>query len=457
MTNLRHFDHIYFLGIGGIGMSAIARYFNTIGKKVSGYDRTETELTKKLVHEGMTIQYLDDVNQVPHDVDLVIYTPAVPKDNAIYNHLIHSGLPMMKRAQALGLISAGSKAICIAGTHGKTTTSTWTTHVLKTGGLPISAFLGGVSVDYNSNNIIGNGDIVVLEADEYDRSFLHLSPWIASVSSMDADHLDIYGDADNMVDGFRQFIGLIAQNGYLIIKKDLLANLNQEDIASLQQKNIQILDYGNESASISITNVRVIDSSFIFDYNGLGHRLEDIVSSMPGWHNIENASVAITCGLICNVEEASIRKAVGNFKGIQRRFEFIINNGSTVFIDDYAHHPSELNAAIAAARKLYPNRRITGIFQPHLYTRTRDFVDGFAASLDMLDEIILMDIYPARELPISGVTSEIIFERMKNPNKILTTKANLMEDIRDKKFDVLLTLGAGDIDTFVPKIKQILS
>ncbi|MEZ4910451.1 MAG: UDP-N-acetylmuramate--L-alanine ligase [Saprospiraceae bacterium] len=457
MTSLQQYKQIYFLGIGGIGMSAIARYFSALGKKVAGYDKTETELTKKLVDEGMSVHYRDDINLVPKDTDLVIYTPAIPNDNTIYNYLIKSGLPMMKRAQALGLISIGSRSICIAGTHGKTTTSTWTTHVLKTGGLHISAFLGGVSVDYQSNNIIGTGDIVVLEADEYDRSFLHLRPWIASVSSMDADHLDIYGDANNMKTGFKQFIELISQNGFLIIKKELLSNLTEPDFTSLKDKNIQILDFGTEDATILISNLRVNDGKFIFDYSGLGHELKDITSSMPGLHNVENASVAITCGLICHVDDTAIRNAIGNFKGIQRRFEFIINNGSTVFIDDYAHHPSELNSAINAARKLYPNRKITGIFQPHLYTRTRDFVDGFAESLDMLDEIILMDIYPARELPIEGVTSEIIFKRMKNPNKILTSKTNLMKDIQEKKFDVLMTLGAGDIDTFVPKIKQILS
>ncbi|MCB9309152.1 MAG: UDP-N-acetylmuramate--L-alanine ligase [Lewinellaceae bacterium] len=456
MKHLEQYQNIYFLGIGGIGMSALARYFHAQGKNVSGYDRTETVLTQLLVREGMSIHYVDTISEIQEQIDLIIYTPAIPKDNQEFQYLEKSGIPMIKRSAALGLISQGSKAICIAGTHGKTTTSTWTTHVLKTGKVDVSAFLGGISVDYGSNNIIGSSEIVVIEADEYDRSFLQLSPWMASVSSMDPDHLDIYGDDSSMKEGFKKFIHLIQANGYLIIKKDLLDHLSDSDIKALKDKNVQIIDFGFDDATIQISNVSIKNGKFVFDYSGLGHEISGIVSNMPGKHNIENACVAITCGLICGIEVEDIKVAISNFKGIQRRFEHIVETSSSIYIDDYAHHPSELQAAIEAARMLYPHKKLTGIFQPHLYSRTRDFADGFAEVLSQLDEVILMDIYPARELPIDGVSSEIIFDKIANENKLLVTKDQLMTILDHKRFDVLLTLGAGDIDTFVPKIKKYL-
>ncbi|MBC7885758.1 MAG: UDP-N-acetylmuramate--L-alanine ligase [Saprospiraceae bacterium] len=448
-------SHIYFVGIGGIGMSAIARYFNAHGKKVSGYDKTKTLLTEKLEQEGISIQYEDDISLIPANIDIVIYTPAIPKDHLGMKYLVDLGLPMMKRSEALGLISKDKRSVAIAGTHGKTTTSSMTAHVLKVGGIDVSAFLGGITVDYHSNFLIGNSDVVVLEADEYDRSFLKLDPFIAAILSMDPDHLDIYGDKELMVGGYKAFAGKIKENGVLIIKSGLLDKFTLNELSELSRKTIVIYEFGVSEGDIMITNIGVEGGRFVFDYQGLGLKIDKLILNMPGRHNAENACVAISVGILLGVTEDKIRKALAEFKGIQRRFEKIIDQKNLVFIDDYAHHPSELRAAIEAARTLYPDKKLTGIFQPHLYSRTRDFAEGFAHELDNLDEVILMDIYPARELPISGVTSEIIFKLMKNKNKILVTKATLMERLKGYYPEVLLTLGAGDIDTFVPEIKNM--
>lgn len=447
-------NHVYFIGIGGIGMSAIARYFIAQGKKVSGYDKTRTVLTDHLTTEGMNIHFEDELSHIPEDIDLIIFTPAIPKDHKGFNHLLHAGIPMMKRSEALGLISNDKRSIGVAGTHGKTTTSAMTTHVLKTGGIDVSAFLGGITVDYQSNFLIGKSDVVVLEADEYDRSFLRLSPYIASISSMDPDHLDIYGKSEAMIEGFKDYAAKIRDNGYLIIKEGLLDQFTKGELMALINRGIQVFEFGEGKVQIQIKNIRVQDGRYVFDYSGLDQVINDIEMSMPGKHNVENACVAVTVGLLNGVTFENIKKALAGFKGIQRRFERIIDRQDLVFIDDYAHHPGELKVAIEAARTLYPDRKLTGIFQPHLYTRTRDFVDGFAAELDKLDEVILMDIYPARELPIEGVTSERIFERMKNRNKKMVSKATLMETLKEYKPEVLMTMGAGDIDTFVPKIKE---
>jgi len=355
----------------------------------------------------------------------------------------------------LGLISNDKISVGIAGTHGKTTTSAMTTHVLKVGGIDVSAFLGGIAVDYNSNFLIGKSDVVVLEADEYDRSFLRLSPFIASISSMDADHLDIYGDSKVMIEGFKSYATKIRDNGFLIIKEGLLDQFKINELMELTKRGVSVLEYGTGNVQIKMTRIRIDQGKYVFDYQGVGQEIKDIVMSMPGKHNLENACVAITVGLLNKVASEDIKKALAGFKGIQRRFERIIDREDLVFIDDYAHHPSELKVAIDAARTLFPGRKLTGIFQPHLYSRTRDFVDGFASELDKLDEIILMDIYPARELPIEGVTSESIFNRMKNPNKKLVTKETLMDTLKAYNLEILMTLGAGDIDTFVPKIKEL--
>ena len=448
--------HVYFVGIGGIGMSAIARYFLAQGKQVSGYDKTRTVLTEKLEAEGMNIHYKDEVSWIPADIDLVIFTPAIPKDHKGMKHLLASSLPIMKRSEALGLISNDKRSVCIAGTHGKTTTSSMTAHVLKVGGVDVSAFLGGITVDYQSNFLIGNSDTVVLEADEYDRSFLRLSPSIAAILSMDPDHLDIYGDSDVMVDGYKAFAAQIRKDGFLLIQAGLLNKFRMDELAALYQRNVQVYEFGHETGQIQMSNIRVENGKYVFDYQGLGKKWDNIQLNMPGRHNVENACVALSAGILCGVEEKDIRKALAEFKGIQRRFEKIVDTDAVVYIDDYAHHPSELKAAIDAARKLYPGRKLTGIFQPHLFSRTRDFVEGFAAELDKLDEVVLMDIYPARELPIEGVTSQIIYDLMQNNQKVLVTKKTLMQEMEQRQIDVLMTLGAGDIDTFVPKIKEMI-
>jgi UDP-N-acetylmuramate--alanine ligase len=448
--------HVYFIGIGGIGMSAIARYFLALKKRVSGYDKTPTVLTDQLQNEGMEIHFDDEVTSIPADIDLVIYTPAIPKDHKGYNHLVKSGLPMMKRSEALGLISNDKQSLCIAGTHGKTTTSTMTAHVLKVGGIDVSAFLGGIAVDYGSNFLIGSSHVVVLEADEYDRSFLRLSPYMASISSMDADHLDIYGDKNAMIDGgYKAFAAKIRDNGYLLIKEGLLHFFSLDELFDLVNRGVKVYEYGEGDVQIRISNIRVENGKYVFDYAGLNQEFKNVILNIPGKHNVENAAVAISMAILNGIKEESIRKALAGFKGIQRRFEKVIERNDLVYIDDYAHHPGELKMAIDAARTLYAGKKILGIFQPHLYTRTRDFVDGFAEELDKLDEIILMDIYPARELPIEGVTSEIIFERMKNPNKKMATKESLMDLLQGIKPEVIMTLGAGDIDTMVPKIKNM--
>ncbi len=438
-------------------MSAIARYFDAQGKKVSGYDKTKTILTENLEHEGMDIHYDDTLESIPSDIDLIIYTPAIPKDHIGYNFLLQSGKPMIKRSEALGLISNEKKSIGVAGTHGKTTTSSLITHVLKTGGIDVSAFLGGITLDYNSNFVIGKSDVVVLEADEYDRSFLRLSPFIATISSMDPDHLDIYGDESSMIaSGYKAYVGRIRDNGFLIVKEGLLNVFSVSELLELDGRGIRVYEYGVGKGQIQISNIRVESGKYVFDYNGLDNDIRSIVLNMPGKHNVENASVAVTVGILNGVKEDDIRKALSGFKGIQRRFERVVESEDVVYIDDYAHHPSELRVAIDAARTLYPKRKLTGIFQPHLYSRTKDFVDGFAEELDKLDEVILMDIYPARELPMEGVTSEIIYNKMKNVNKKIVSKDNLMSVLQGCESGVWMTLGAGDIDTFVPKIKKML-
>jgi len=451
---MKDYQHVYFLGIGGIGMSAIARYFMMQGCKVSGYDRTRTKLTEQLEAEGIHIDFDEAADLIPQGLDLVVYTPAIPKDHKGYLYLLTIGIQMLKRSEVLGIISNAMTSVGIAGTHGKTTTSSMVAHVLKVGGKEISAFLGGIVSDYGTNYLVGKSDIVVLEADEYDRSFLTLHPYIASISSMDADHLDIYGDEKEMHQGFIKYAQQIKVAGYLIIKAGLLDFFDKSDLENLADKGVTILEFGEDQGQVQFSNLRVVGGNFCFDYHGLKTEMKDIVLSMPGLHNVENATVAITVGLIFGVNVENIKKAMSGFKGIQRRFERVISTNGITYIDDYAHHPSELHAAISAARRLYPDRKISGIFQPHLYSRTRDFVDGFAKALDEFDEVFLMEIYPARELPIPSVTSGIVFDLMKSNHKTLVTKDNLMEVLESSVIDVLMTLGAGDIDTFVPKIKK---
>ncbi len=445
--NLNELHKIYFVGIGGIGMSALARYFNGLGCEVHGYDKTETSLTRKLVEEGMKIHFEDAVEKIPEGVDLVIYTPAIPKNHKELNYFFDHNFPVKKRAEVLGIISRNRKTIAIAGTHGKTSTCAILTHLLRTAGIDCTAFLGGIAQNYQSNFIEGKSDWVVVEADEFDRSFLHLNPDYAAIMSMDADHLDIYGDKNQMAEGFTQFAGKLKKDGKVFLKYGL----------ELNEKNDAVEIFGIDHGTYQSKNVSVEDGFFVFGFQSPIEHIEKIKFTLPGHHNVENATAAIAIAQQLGVKGEAIKKAMASFKGIKRRFEFVTRSERAIYIDDYAHHPTELNAAIQAARSLFPEKRITGIFQPHLYSRTRDFVDGFAEALNKLDEIILMDIYPARELPIEGVTSEIIFEKIKNPNKVLVTKKSLMNELKNSHFEILLTLGAGDIDTFVEPIKVLIA
>ena len=445
---LESLKRVYFIGIGGIGMSAVARFLNKEGIEVHGYDKVETDLTKALVREGMIIHYAEDLNAIPEAVDLVVYTPAIPNEHKELQYFLKNGYPVKKRAEVLGIISRSKKNIAVAGTHGKTTTSTILTHLLKSGGIDCSAFLGGIALNYGSNFISGKEDLVVVEADEYDRSFLQLSPDLAIILSMEADHLDIYGDLASLHEtGFKAFVDCIKPGGALVVQKDW---------APFFEHRPHTFSYGLEDGTVYADRIKVVDGYFNFCYNGPFGQIEDIKIAMPGRHNIENATSAITIALMLGVEKNAIKEALVTFKGIKRRFEFVYRGTRVTFIDDYAHHPSEVKVAIRAAKELYPGRKVTGIFQPHLYSRTRDFAEAFGAALSELDEPWLLDIYPARELPIEGVSSAIIYEQIENPNKKRINKANLISEIERSELDILLTIGAGDIGAEVGKIKNYL-
>lgn len=440
--------HIYLLGIGGIGMSALARYYNRNGYTVSGYDKTRTELTKKLETEGIEIHYTEDVTKIPENPELIIYTPAVPKEHKEIQWLQKRGCELKKRAEVLGIISREKRALAVAGTHGKTTTTSLLTHILKVGGIDCTAFLGGIAENYGSNFVAGSSDFVVVEADEYDRSFLHLSPEIAAVTSTDADHLDIYGDADTMLEsGFGAFVKKVNPEGFVFLQND----------AEVKSGHPQTFRYGINRGDYRAENIRVEDGWFTFDFKSEIENINDIKIALPGRHNIENATAAIAVAQQVGVTGEAVKEALRTFKGIKRRFEFLHRTKNSVYIDDYAHHPSELKAAIGAARELFPDKKITGIFQPHLYSRTQDFQDGFAAELSKLDEVILLDIYPARELPIPGVTSKIVFDKIENKRKKLMRKEEVSEELKTRKTEVIMTLGAGDIDTLRDEIKALMS
>ncbi len=429
-------------------MSAIARYFKRRGAGVWGYDKTETTLTKKLVEEGMQIHYDENVEAIPEGIDLVVYTPAVPESHKELVYFRENGFPVKKRAEVLGIISKGRKTIAIAGTHGKTSTSTITTHLLREGGIDCSAFLGGIAHNYGSNFVYGESEWVVIEADEFDRSFLWLSPDIASIMSLDADHLDIYGDREAMMEtGFRAFVKNIRPDGQLLI-----IHRERASFADFGR----VLSFGIEEGDVQATNIRVVNGYFVFDYEGEKTTIRDIQFTLPGRHNIENALAAITIAVTLGVSPDSIKEAMRTFKGIKRRFERVVEAKKVVYIDDYAHHPSELKAAISAARELYPGRKLTGIFQPHLYSRTNDFYKEFAAALDGLDELLLLDIYPAREEPIPGVKSEMILREMNRATRQLCHKGAVLFELENRDLEVVMTLGAGDIDRLIPAVKALV-
>jgi UDP-N-acetylmuramate--alanine ligase len=449
---------VYFIGIGGIGMSALARFFYSNGIRVSGYDRSETSLVKELQDEGIDIHFDENVEAIPKDVDLVVYTPAVPKDHKELLFYQQNGYKVVKRSDVLQMITKSSFNICVAGTHGKTTTTTMIGHLLRDSGYGCNAFLGGISVNYGTNFWRSQRNVCVVEADEYDRSFLKLDPDIALISAMDPDHLDIYGTAQAMEEAFIDFSKKVKPGGLLISKFGLKRGK--------ELKATRHLTYSlqNESADAYAENIRMNNGSYEFDVVVKDSKLEDVILNMGGMHNVENAVAAITVASSLQIESDKIKAAVESFKGVKRRFEYVIKNDRIVFIDDYAHHPEELRALIQGAKTLFRQKKCTIIFQLHLYTRTRDLAEGFAEVLDLADEIILLPIYPARELPIEGVSSEMILERMKNGNKRVMNKDELLRWIKNdylKNIDtefgqVLVTAGAGDIDMMVEPIKEIL-
>ena len=446
---LQNIQRVYLVGIGGIGMSGLARYFAHLGCIVCGYDKTATDLTDELRNEGISAIFDDREDwiplsfQTPDPGTLIIYTPAIPQDSVILNYFRKRGFEMMKRSQVLGLISKSMYTIAVGGTHGKTTTSCMVAHILKDSGKDCTAFLGGISSNYNSNVLFGNNNIVVVEADEYDRSFLTLHPDIAIITSMDADHLDIYGSYDQLTDSFKKFASQIKDNGKLIFHEDLPFT-----------SGITYSAHGHADAKA--INIRIENGDFWFDFKNDQVGIKDIKLGIAGLHNIENATAAIEATLLVDVNPELIKNALASFKGVKRRFEYIVKTTDHIYIDDYAHHPEELRATITSIKKLYPHKKLTTIFQPHLYTRTRDFADGFAEVLDMTDELIMLDIYPARELPIEGVNADMILEKMQLWNKRKCGKQEAVDLMRIEKPELLLTVGAGDIAQMVQPLKNVL-
>lgn len=448
--DLSKFDNIYFIGIGGIGMSAIARYFKLISKNVAGYDRTQSHVTNALGAENIRINFIDQEWAIPKEFRnpencLIVYTPAVPENNAQYVFFRKNKFTMLKRAKVLGLLSKYKRSIGIAGTHGKTTISTITSHIFKSSQLDCSAFIGGIARNYNSNFLFSpNSDFMILEADEFDRSFLNLNPEIALVSSMDADHLDIYNNKKCLEQNFQEYVNCLKPNGLLIYKKGLKLKTSQKSYS---------YSLDDSKADFYAKNISLDDGNYIFDLVYPNGEFKNLHFSYPGLVNVENAIAASAIAILSGVNEIELNEALANFQGVYRRFDYQIKSDELVYIDDYAHHPTELDACINSVKKMYPDKKICGIFQPHLYSRTRDFANEFAESLNLLDELVLLDIYPAREEPIPGVSSEIIMKNIKKPVRIVP-KDDLIDHLHSLEFDVLLSLGAGDIDKLVNKIKQ---
>ena len=447
---LESIKRVYLIGIGGIGMSGLARYFKSRACEVCGYDKTVTPLSTSMMNEGISIIYQDEVDNIEtnfreNDAEtLIIYTPAIPKDSKLLNYFIKAGFTLKKRSEVLGIISKGMFTIAVAGTHGKTTTSSIIAHVLKYTGYDCSAFLGGIATNYNSNVLFGKNNTMVVEADEFDRSFLTLYPDIAIVTSMDADHLDIYGDHSQLVESFKQFVSQMKEGGRLIFKKGLDLSAGTSYSA-------------HEQAEIQAFNIRVSDGNFHFDFKNEHTEIKNITLGLPGLHNIENAVAAIEVALHLHIEPEKIKKALASFLGVKRRFEYLLKSPQHIYIDDYAHHPEELRACIQAVKMLYPDKKLTTIFQPHLFTRTRDFADGFSEVLGMTDELIMLDIYPARELPIEGVNASLILDKVAIEKKQILSKEQTLSYISTLKPELLLTVGAGDIDTLILPLKEILT
>ncbi len=442
---------IYFLGIGGIGMSALARYFIAKGYQVHGYDRTCTPLTESLEQEGMHIHYTEDISLIPSETGLVIYTPAVPRSNTEFEYLLNTGVRMMKRAEVLGMLSSEYKTIACAGTHGKTTTSTLAAYLLQQSQQGCQAFLGGISRNFDTNLLISDtSPFLVAEADEYDRSFLHLHPYIAIITSIDSDHLDIYHTHTEIREAFSSFTGNIVPGGYLILKKGL-------ELPAEVPVDCNVYSYAvNEVADFSATNLRLENGLYQFEFTYPSGKIDNLTLGIPGLYNVENAVAALAAAILAGAMPEELSKALGSFKGVKRRFDIRLNTGEFVYIDDYAHHPEELNACIRSARAMFPGRKITGIFQPHLYSRTHDFASEFAKSLSALDEVLLLPVYPARELPMPGVDSQMLLSLMDHPNKHLVQKDDIPAYFAGHSPEILITMGAGDIDTLVGPIENYL-
>jgi UDP-N-acetylmuramate--alanine ligase len=446
---------VFFLGIGGIGMSALARWFKQEGYAVAGYDKTPSPLTDALEAEGMQVIFTDSVESVPSrfrstpEEVLVVWTPAIPKDSVLL-HFFQQGFQIKKRAAVLGMITKDQYTIAVAGTHGKTSTSSLVAHLLKSAGKPVTAFLGGITQNYNSNLILSGKSkeaIVVVEADEFDRSFLHLHPNEAVLTSADPDHLDIYGDEQTILEGFRQFLALVDKKGKVYLQSHAHYRLGDQGLASASLR-----EYGLRSDGIHAENIVAKPNSFVFDYIGSKNQIKGLELAIPGFHNVENALAAIAIALDHGVTEAQVREGIKTFLGVKRRFEIHSSQSGKIYIDDYAHHPEEIKACLSSVRAMYPSQRMTVIFQPHLFTRTQDFAPGFSESLSLADEVVLLPIYPARELPIPGVLSEMLLEGIQAASKVCIPKNEVMEYLESSAPEVLVTLGAGDIDRLVPGI-----
>ena len=451
MNPLTNIKRIYFIGIGGIGMSALARYFNTQGVYVSGYDKTPTGLTDDLIKEGIKIHFEDDIQQLDKDATVIVYTPAIPSAHAELNYFIDKGYNVVKRSDVLNWITENAFTIGIAGTHGKTTTTSMTAHILRHSGYGCNAFLGGIASNYDTNFWSDERNVVVVEADEYDRSFLKLSPNIAVITAVDPDHLDIYGTAEEVLKAFGQYADKIKPGGTLIQKLGTTVNTDAKN------KSVFTYGYNKDAASYHTSNLKVVDGSYIFDLVHPAGVLKQVVLNMGGLHNVENATAAIAIALTLGIEHDKIIKAVAAFQGVKRRFEYKVKTANKVLIDDYAHHPEELNALISGVRSIYPGEKMVLVFQPHLYSRTQDQCEGFVQTLDKADEVILLPIYPARELPIEGVTSEMLLDKMKLENKQVMTKEALFEWASKTNDKLIVMAGAGDIDACITKVKDLIT
>ena len=444
--NLNNIHNVYFVGIGGIGMSSLALYFNSIGKKVAGYDKTATEITDSLVEKGMQIHFEDTLETIPSEFKntektLIIYTPAIPKNHIGFNFFIENNFEVLKRSEVLGEITKNTFCLAVAGTHGKTTTSTMLGHIMHEAKVSCTSFLGGISENYNSNLILGGNEVSVVEADEFDRSFLRLSPNIACITSMDADHLDIYGEHSALEDSFKEFGNKVSDK--LIVRKGLP---------------IDAATFGIEDgADYEAFDVKIEDGAYVFNVKTPSEIIENVKIYLPGKHNVLNAVAALAIANNYGISLKVIAQALLSFKGIKRRFSYKINTENLVLIDDYAHHPTEIKAVAEAVREMYPTQKILGVFQPHLFSRTRDFVDDFAASLSLFDELILLDIYPARELPMEGITSEWLLSKVTLEHKIVSSKEDLIKNIKASKSPINVMIGAGDIGELVNKVKNELN